>query len=124
MPVYEKYINLCFQTEDKVTDDFVMNNWSNVALLGPGVSKWKKRWLTTLKWTEKFIGFKKAHEDVFNNNAPKFGWDRKVWNDQSGKIIFSDNDSATYALNGENIEKWSHAALSNEDMLKKAIKGV
>ncbi len=52
------------------------------------------------------------------------GLHRKVWNDQSGKIIFSDNDSATYALNGENIEKWSHAALSNEDMLKKAIKGV
>lgn len=125
LPAFKgKYIDLCFNSKYDVTDDFVMNNWSNVALLGPGVSKWKKRWISTLKWTDNVLGITKAHKAVVNNNAPKFGWDRKVWNDQSGKIIFSDNGSATYALGGENIEKWSLAALSNEDMLKKAIKGV
>ena len=123
-PVYGKYIDLCFNSKYDVTDDFVMDNWSNVALLGPGVSKWKKRWISTLKWTDNILGITKAYKAVLNDKAPNYGWDRKVWNDQSGKIIFSDNGSATYALNGENIEKWSLAALSNEDMLKKTIKGV
>ena len=123
-PVYGKFFDLCFNAEDTITDDFVMNNWSNVALLGPGLTKWQKRWKSTLKWTGKIIGFKKAHNAIMNESAPYFGWDRQVWNDQSGKIIFSDVSNATYVFEGENIKKWSHAALSNEDMLKGTIKGV
>lgn len=124
VPVLGKYIDLCFNSKFDINDDLVMNNWSNVAVLGPGSTKWQKRWKSTLKWTEKFIGFKKAHEPVMNEYAPYFGWDRQVWNDQSGKIIFSDVSNATYVFEGENIKKWSHAALCNEDMLKNAIKGV
>ena len=124
VPVLGKYIDLCFNSKFDINDDLVMNNWSNVAVLGPGSTKWQKRWKSTLKWTEKFIGFKKAHKPVMNEYAPYFGWDRQVWNDQSGKIIFSDVSNATYVFEGENIKKWSHAALCNEDMLKNAIKGV
>ena len=124
IPVYGKFLDLCIDSKETVTDKFVMENWSNVALLGPGLTKWQKRWKSTLKWTEKIIGFKKAHKAIMNDSAPYFGWDRQVWNDQSGKIIFSDNGNATYVLEGENIKKWSHAALCNEDMLKGTIKGV
>ena len=123
-PVYGKFFELCFDKSEDITDEFVMEEWSNIASLGPGMTRARKRWKSTLKWVEKFLGFKKAHKAIYNNSAPYFGWDRQVWNDQSGKIIFSDSGSATYCLEGEKIQKWSHAALSNEDSLRGTIKGV
>jgi len=47
-----------------------------------------------------------------------------VWNDKSGKIIFSDAKNVTYAFEGENIVTWKHSALNNIEMLRKVLGGV
>jgi hypothetical protein len=49
------------------------------------------------------------------------GWAQKVWNDKSGQIIFSNKKGATYALNGDQIEKYEYTKERNLDSLKKTL---
>jgi hypothetical protein len=47
-----------------------------------------------------------------------------VWNGESGRIIFSDAQNATFAFEGENIVTCKHSALNNIGMLRKVLGGV
>jgi hypothetical protein len=49
------------------------------------------------------------------------GWAQKVWNDKSGQIIFSTKKGATYALNGDQIEKYEYREENNKESLKKTL---
>ena len=114
-----KFFKLSFE---QYSDDLLTKKWSDVAALG-ATDKYrllKKIGSILAEWT----GAKGAWNPVLNSDKPKMGWERKVWNGQNGKIIFSDKPNTTYRINGENIETWKHADLGNEDNLKSAITNI
>lgn len=107
---------------DEYKDELLTKKWSDVSALGsndkPGF--FKRLASAIANWT----GAAAAWSPMLNSDKPKMGWERKVWNGQNGKIIFSDKPNTTYRINGENIETWKHADLGNEDNLKKAITNI
>ena len=117
--VYGKFFTLGYKTEAEITDDLLTKKWDDVASLGSGKKDGKI--VTILKGLAELIDLKSFWKPVVDPEAPKFGWDRQVWNDESGRIIFSDSKNATYGFKGEKIEKWSQAGLSNVETLKKAL---
>lgn len=120
--VYGKLFALGYKEEADITDELLTTKWDDVVALGPKEAEGKLA--SVLKNLKKFAGFLKIDsfwKPVVDPSAPKMGWDRQVWNDESGKIIFSDTKNATYGFKGEKIEKWSQAGLSNADTLKKAL---
>ena len=116
-----KYINLSYKSEAEVTDSLLKKNWDDVVILGPKKSSSKKMFEKVSAFVDKHTGITSAWKPVLDPDKPYMGWDRKVWSDKSGKIIFSDTKNATYGFNGENIEKWSKAGLSNEESLKQTL---
>ena len=116
-----KYINLSYKSESEVTDSLLKKNWDDVVILGPKKSSSKKMFEKVSAFVDKHTGITSAWKPVLDPDKPYMGWDRKVWSDKSGKIIFSDTQNATYGFNGENIEKWSKAGLSNEESLKQTL---
>ena len=117
--VYGKFFTLGYKTEAEITDDLLTKNWDDVASLGSGKKDGKI--VSILKGLAELIDLKSFWKPVIDPDAPKLGWDRQVWNDESGRIIFSDSKNATYGFKGEKIEKWSQAGLSNVETLKKAL---
>ena len=122
-----KYFTIGYK---EVDFDLLDKNWADVAALAPkkNIGFFKKMLgfvgkaasTLALDWT----GAKAAWKPMIDPGKPKMGWERKVWNGQNGKIIFSDKKNATYTINGENIETWKHADLGNEANLKKAITNI
>lgn len=47
--------------------------------------------------------------------------ENKIWEKQSGKILFSDNDGATLHFNGENVVSETHSNLGNREQLMKVL---
>ena len=117
--VYGKFFTLGYKTEAEITDDLLTKKWDDVASLGSGKKDGKI--VTILKGLAELVDLKSFWKPVVDPEAPKLGWDRQVWNDESGRIIFSDAKNATYGFKGEKIEKWSQAGLSNVETLKKAL---
>ena len=117
-PVYGKLFTLGYKEEAEITDDLLTKKWDDVVALG---SKKEGKLSTILKGLAELIDLKSFWKPVIDPDAPKLGWDRQVWNDESGRIIFSDAKNATYGFKGEKIEKWSQAGLSNVEKLKKAL---
>ena len=117
-PVYGKLFTLGYKEEAEITDDLLTKKWDDVVALG---SKKEGKLSTILKGLAELIDLKSFWKPMIDPDAPKLGWDRQVWNDESGRIIFSDAKNATYGFKGEKIEKWSQAGLSNVEKLKKAL---
>ena len=117
--VYGKLFTLGYKEEADITDDLLTKKWDDVASLGSGKKDGKI--VTILKGLAELVDLKSFWKPVVDPEAPKLGWDRQVWNDESGRIIFSDAKNATYGFKGEKIEKWSQAGLSNVETLKKAL---
>ena len=114
-----KFFNLCYK---EVTYDLVDKNWADVARLTPNKTGFLKKYMKKLASTLiDATGVKKAYSQIFNTSKPKMGWERKVWNGKGGKIIFSDEENTTYRYDGKTIDKWKHADIGNEGMLKNAI---
>ena len=120
-----KYIELSYKDEAELKKLIDGDHWGDVAVLGPKRTFFKRYWgKLILEHLENLTGIKKAWSPVYNKDLPYKGWDRKVWNDKSGKIIFSDAKNVTYAFEGENIVTWKHSALNNIEMLRKVLGGV
>jgi hypothetical protein len=98
--------------------DYVKDNWKQIASLG--AKKPSTTWKVITFLTE-FMGIDKQWKPIFDPKAPLKGWAQKVWNDKSGQIIFSNKKGATYALNGEQIEKYEYTKERNLDSLKKTL---
>ena len=114
-----KFFNICYK---EVTYDLVDKNWADVARLTPNKTGFLKKYMKKLASTLiDATGVKKAYSQFFNTSKPKMGWERKVWNGKGGKIIFSDEENTTYRYDGKTIDKWKHADIGNEGMLKNAI---
>ena len=114
-----KFFNICYK---EVTYDLVDKNWADVARLTPNKTGFLKKYMKKLASTLiDATGVKKAYSQIFNTSKPKMGWERKVWNGKGGKIIFSDEENTTYRYDGKTIDKWKHADIGNEGMLKNAI---
>ena len=114
-----KFFNICYK---EVTYDLVDKNWADVARLTPNKTGFLKKYMKKLASTLiEATGVKKAYSQIFNTGKPKMGWERKVWNGKGGKIIFSDEENTTYRYDGKTIDKWKHADIGNEGMLKNAI---
>ena len=47
--------------------------------------------------------------------------ENKIWEKQSGQILFSDNDGATLHFNGANVESETHSNLGNREQLLKVL---
>ena len=130
VPVQGKYFQLSYTTQNEIDNELLMKNWDVVASLDVKKSK-RGFWAKILKFLDdqenNWIGVrssvKKSWSPFFDSNKPKW-YERRVWNDKGGKIIFSDTKGATYGFNGENIEKWKQAGLDNIENLKKAISGI
>jgi hypothetical protein len=130
VPVQGKYFQLSYSTQNEIDNELLTKNWDVVASLDANKSK-RGFWGKVLKFLDdqenNWIGVrssvKKSWSPFFDSNKPKW-YERKVWNDKGGKIIFSDTKGATYGFNGENIEKWKQAGLDNIENLKKAISGI
>jgi len=123
VPAPGKFIKVNYRKED-ITDDFLLDEWYKVAALGAENPKKAGFLSKAADFLDKYTGTSKAWKPVIDPDKPYLGWDRQVWAEQSGKIIFSDTKNTTYGFNGENIEKWSMAGLNNEKSLKKALEGV
>lgn len=130
VPVQGKYFQLSYTMQNEIDDKLLKDNWDVVASLD--VKKTKRGfWAKVLKFLDEqeneWIGarssVKSAWSPFFDSNKPKW-YERRVWNDKGGKIIFSDTKGATYGFNGENIEKWKQAGLNNIENLKKAISSI
>ena len=120
-----KYIEMNFDNKEGLQKLIDGDHWGDVAVLGPKRTFFKRYWgKKILEHFENLTGIKKAWSPVYNKDLPYKGWDRKVWNDKSGKIIFSDAKNVTYAFEGENIVTWKHSALNNIEMLRKVLGGV
>jgi len=119
-----KYFKFGFEKEADITKPIIMDKWNEVSALGPRPTKGSKVKNFALTYLDKITGVSGYWSPVVNTNAPYLGWDRRVWSDKSGKIIFSDDENSTYGFNGENIEKWSQAALSNEESLKQLLNSI
>lgn len=121
VPTPGKYFKLDLPlttTINSFNKDYVKENWKQIASLGgkkPSTA-WK-----VFTFLLEFMGIDKQWKPVFDPKAPLKGWAQKVWNDQSGQIIFSNKKGATYALNGEQIEKYEFTKERNLDSLKKTL---
>ena len=114
-----KFFNICYK---EVTYELVDKNWADVGRLAPNKTGFLKKYMKKLASTLiDATGVKKAYSQFFNTSKPKMGWERKVWNGKGGKIIFSDEENTTYRYDGKTIDKWKHADIGNEGMLKYAI---
>ena len=113
-----KYFTICY---DKVDLDLVDENWGEVARLAPKRSTLNKYMTKIANGLIDAVGVKQVYSQMFDTNKPKLGWDRRVWDGKGGKIIFSDEKNVTYRIEKEKIDKWVHADLGNEGMLKNAI---
>ena len=113
-----KYFTICY---DKVDLDLVDKKWGEVARLAPKRSSFNKYLTKIANGLIDAVGVKQVYSQMFDTNKPKLGWDRRVWDGKGGKIIFSDEKNVTYRIEKEKIDKWVHADLGNEGMLKNAI---
>jgi len=113
-----KYITLNIDTNATINKDFVQKNWKEIASLGD-------RKPSTLKkvagMVAEFLEIDKQWKPLFDPSAPLLGWAQQMWNDKSGQIIFSNKKGATYALNGEQIEKYEFRTEKNKESVKKIL---
>lgn len=118
LPQPGKFFNLDVSQTATIDLDYVDNNWKEIASLGDGEpSKTKK----IIKFFVEFLGIDKQWKPILDPSAPLMGWAQKVWNDKSGQIIFSNKKGTTYALNGEQIEKYEFRTENNKESLKKTL---
>lgn len=117
-PVPGKYFSLkCALLAPTVNKTFVEKNWNEIITLGDGQSKTAK----FLGAVADFFEISKQWKPILDPKAPLWGWAQKVWNDKSGQIIFSTKKGATYALNGDQIEKYEYREENNKESLKKTL---
>lgn len=113
-----KFFTICYS---EVTIDLVDKEWADVARLAPKMGLTMKFMKKLVAIVDDAVGVTKAYKQIFNTDKPKLGWDRRVWDGKGGKIIFSDEKNVTYRVEKDKIEKWVHADVGNEGMLKNAI---
>ena len=118
LPQPGKFFKLNIQSTTTIDLDYVDKNWKELASLGEG--KPSKTW-KILKFLAEFLGIDKQWKPILDPNAPLKGWAQKVWNDKSGQIIFSNKKGTTYALNGEQIEKYEFRTEKNKESLQKTL---
>ena len=116
-----KFFKLSIDTTASVDESFVKKNWKEIASLGDGKESNAKKLFAFLA---EFLGIDKQWKPLLDPNAPLMGWAQKVWNDKSGQIIFSNKKGTTYALNGEEIEKFEFRTENNKESLKKTLLGL
>lgn len=113
-----KYIALSIDANATIDKAFVEKNWKEIASLGD-------RKPSTLKkvagMVAEFLEIDKQWKPLFDPSAPLLGWAQQMWNDKSGQIIFSNKKGATYALNGEQIEKYEFRTEKNKESVKKIL---
>lgn len=118
LPQPGKLFNLSIDPTATIDLDYVDNNWKEIASLGDGKpSKTKK----IFKFLIEFLGIDKQWKPILDPDAPLMSWAKKVWNDKSGQIIFSNKKGTTYALNGEQIEKYEFRTENNKESLKNTL---
>lgn len=115
-----KFFKLSIDPAATIDKEFVKDNWKKIALLGD--SEHGKIY-KVLTYMLEFLGIEKQWKPLYDADAPLMGWAQKVWNDKSGQIIFSTKKGTTYALNGEQIEKYEYRTENNKDSLKKTLLG-
>ena len=84
----------------------------------------KKKGMSLLKIAGEITDLESWCKQIYDPDKPLGGWAHTVWNEKSGQIIFSSEKNATYALNGESIDKYSMDSSMNIDKLKSALSDV
>ena len=121
---YSKYLPLSY---DAVDEKLVKDYWNKVIALGDNVKVsdgFKKKGMSLLKIAGEITDLESWCKQIYDPDKPLGGWAHTVWNEKSGQIIFSSEKNATYALNGESIDKYSMDSSMNIDKLKSALSDV
>lgn len=113
-----KYIALSIDANATIDKAFVEKNWKEIASMGDGKeSKFKK----IVGMLTEFLEIDKQWKPLLDPSAPLMGWAQQMWNDKSGQIIFSNKKGSTYALNGEQIEKYEFRTEKNKESVKEIL---
>lgn len=105
---YLQYNPIAFQ---HMADEASVNNlWTQVSQI-----KRPEMNADLHRFVEAF-GFSKTWKPLVYDSWP--------WNDQSGKIIFSESKDVTFNFNRDNIEKWDLACIGNEQQLIDALTSI
>jgi len=117
-PTQGKYFHLTNKLSANVTEKVVKKDWDEIAALGD-----KKLYglIKAIDFLTDVLNIQKTWKPLIDVKAPKLGWAQKVWNDKSGQIIFSNKKGATYALNGEEIEKFEYRKEHNIQSLRDTL---
>ena len=111
-----KYITITFSPND-VNDKLVTDKWAEVLAMGDNLKGTADELLGFLNDTFQAEKILKDVKDIVSLRTAQ-----KVWNSESGQIIFSSRPGATYAFKGDEIQKFDVSNQNkNKDALKKTI---
>jgi hypothetical protein len=111
-----KYIKMPYQEND-VNDDFVTNSWDKIAHIGDYEKDKEKEMGMIASIVTDALSLNSTRDqfdDILNIKEAN-----KVWNSQSGQILYSSSPGATYAFKGDTIETFD---VSNQNKNKAALK--
>lgn len=114
---FGKYIHLADKAKTDPSEEYVKKDWDEIAALG------NKEYsiIKLIDFLTDVLNIQKTWKPLIDVNAPMLGWAQKVWNDKSGQIIFSNKKGTTYALSGEEIEKFEYRKEHNIKSLKDTL---
>lgn len=127
-----KFFKISYAKGD-VNDQFIKDKWMQVVDLGDVKFFHKNKGLgliaTIAGGIDKVLNLKeglvKGVSPLVDLKKPYWGWAHKVWGSHSGQIIFSSKKGTTYALNGEQNEKFDFGSeTKTHDNLKKTLQGI
>ncbi|MCR5240341.1 MAG: phage baseplate assembly protein V [Prevotella sp.] len=121
-PLYNKYFDICYTNAD-ITKDFLSKKWHFVSKLSstkPQESPEKEQMMDAFTT---FLGWKSLKE-YYKKNNPRLSWERNVWNDKNGQILFSDTKGVTYAIKNGVPQKLDLISYSNKDRLRDLLKSI
>jgi len=114
-----KFIKIGYDT---INDDLVTKNWEKVATMGD-YEKDHKGMLGKLgQFLNETLEITKTYVDGLKDLKEMPQKSKKVWNCQSGQIIYSSSPGTTFAFNRDEIETFNVLNQNNnKDALKKAL---
>lgn len=119
---HNRYFDVCYEEAD-LNDNFLKDKWHYVSHLEKKGPWFAPSTLDVIGAVTKFLGLEKIKEYYLDNN-PLLSFQRTVWNDKNGQILFSSKEGATYALDGVNNKKLDQISSNNKDTVRAIVKSI
>ena len=119
---HNRYFDVCYEEAD-LNDNFLKDKWHYVSHLEKKGPWFAPSTLDVIGAVTKFLGLEKIKKYYLDNN-PLLSFQRTVWNDKNGQILFSSKEGATYALDGVNNKKLDQISSNNKDTVRAIVKSI